>query len=124
VKIEIHQAKAERIERSLAKCSASDYETVIEGAMLAGTHWLNVLLHCAGFRDVENDVVHAEFVSLGERCKLSVALPEALKTLDEIERLRTTHVRGDMLDGERAAEFALECLARLRESAHWKPAVP
>ena len=117
MKIELHQAKAERIERSLAKCTARDYETVIEAAMLAGTHRFNVLLHRAGLRDVDNDVVHAEFVSLGERRKLSVALPDALNALDEIERLRTTHVRGDMPDGERAAGFALECLARLRDPA-------
>ena len=117
MKIEAHRAKAESIERSLAKCSAGDYETVIEGAMLAGTHWFNAVLHRAGLRDTENDAVHAEFVSVGERRRLSVVLPEVLHALDQIERLRTTHVRGDMPDGERAARFALERLAILRESA-------
>lgn len=85
--------------------------------MLAGTHWFNVVLHRAGLREVDNDAVHAEFVSIGERRKMSLAVPEALRALDEIERLRTTHVRGDMPDGEQAAKFALECLAGLRESA-------
>src|SRR5688572_13912542 len=95
VKIDAHQTKAERIERSLAKCTLSDYETVIEGAMLAGTHWFNVLLHRMALRGVENDAMHAEFIPHGERRKLSVAIPRELQALDEIERLRTTHVRGD-----------------------------
>ena len=43
-----HRAKAERIERSLAKCGPTDYEMKIEAAMLAGTHWLNLALHRMG----------------------------------------------------------------------------
>jgi hypothetical protein len=117
VKIDAHQAKAQRIERSLAKCTLSDYETVIEGAMLAGTHWFNVLLHRRALRDVENDAMHAEFISHGERRKLSLAIPDALRALDEIEALRTTHVRGDMPDGEQAAKTAFQSLAVLREAA-------
>jgi hypothetical protein len=105
------------VESSLAKCTDADFETVIEGAMLAGTHWFNLLLHCSGLRAAEDDAVHAEFVSLGERRKLSVIIPAALRALDEIESLRTTHVRGDMPNGEQAAQSALACLARLRETA-------
>jgi hypothetical protein len=117
LKTEAHQTKAQNIERSLAKCAAEHFEVVIEGAMLAGTHWFNIVLHRAGLRQPDNDVMHAEFVSIGERRKLSLALPAALRAMDEIERLRTTHVRGDMPDGEQAARLALECLATLRESA-------
>ena len=39
MKIDEHRAKALAIERSLARCTTADYETVIEAAMLAGTHW-------------------------------------------------------------------------------------
>ena len=109
-----HRAKVERIERSLAKCTAEDYETVIEGAMLAGTHWFNLLLHAAGLRATDNDIVHAEFVQRGERRKFALAMPEALRALDLIEHLRTTHVRGDMPDGLQAARRAFESLALLR----------
>jgi hypothetical protein len=112
--VDAHRVKAERIERSLAKCTVRDYETVVEGAMLAGTHWFNVLLHLAGLRAADNDIVHTEFIQLGERRKLALAMPESLRSLDIIEDLRTTHVRGDMPDGEGAARRALECLARLR----------
>ena len=117
MKVDAHQAKAERIERSLAKCALSDYETVIEGAMLAGTHWFNVLLHRRGLRAVENDAMHAEFISHGERRKLALAVPDALRALDAIEALRTIHVRGDMPGGEQAARSAFECLAILRDAA-------
>ena len=113
MKTEAHEAKARSIERSLAKCSVDDYETIIEGAMLAGTHWFNILLHRAGLRDADNDIVHAEFVSIGERRKLGLAAPQALSSLDAIERLRTTHVRGDMPQGEHAAGLALEYLSQL-----------
>ncbi len=114
--VEGHRAKAERIERSLAKCTLEDYETVVEGAMLAGTHWFNLLLHLRDLRAADDDIVHTEFVQLGERRKFELALPEALRSLDIVENLRTTHVRGDMPDGERAARLALECLAQLRSA--------
>ncbi len=117
MRIDAHQAKAERIERSLAKCTPADYETVIEGAMLAGTHWFNALLHRRALRTVENDAMHAEFISQGERRKLSLAIPDELRALDEIEALRTSHVRGDMPGGEEAAKTALHSLAMLREAA-------
>jgi hypothetical protein len=65
-------------------------------------------------RAADNDIVHTEFIQLGERRKLALAMPESLRSLDMIEDLRTTHVRGDMPDGEGAARRALECLARLR----------
>lgn len=115
-----HRAKAVRIERSMAKCSVTDYETVIEGAMLAGTHWFNVLLHATGLRAPENDIVHTEFVQLGERRKFALALGDEVRALDLIEALRTTHVRGDMPDGEGAAKQALEALVSLRTACERK----
>ncbi len=115
-----HRAKAERIERSMEKCSAADFETIIEGAMLAGTHWFNLLLHAAALRAADNDIVHTEFVQLGERRKFALAMPEELRALDLIEDLRTTHVRGDMPEGEAAARRALAALARLRTACEGK----
>jgi hypothetical protein len=115
-----HRAKAERIERSMAKCTPADFETVIEGAMLAGTHWFNLLLHAAGLRAPDNDIVHTEFVQLGERRKFALVLLEEMRALDLIEDLRTTHVRGDMPQGEAAAREALALLARLRAACEGK----
>lgn len=124
MKIADHQLKAASIERSLERCSVADYETVIEGAMLAGTHWFNILLHRNGLSHEERDAMHAEFLSLAERRRLAIVLPDALRALDEIERLRTRHVRGDMPDGESAAATALACLARLRQAALAAHAMP
>ena len=43
-----HRRKAERISRSLAKIGPDDYEVMIDGALLAISHWLNYALHRAG----------------------------------------------------------------------------
>jgi len=112
-----HRAKAERIEQSLRRLDASSFEAVIEGAMLAGTHWFNLLLHRTAILPEGADAMHAEFLPLSTRRRVRVLLPEPLQALDRIEALRTTHVRGDMPDGTNAARQALEALALLREHA-------
>ena len=117
MRIEEHIAKAHRIERSLARCTAADYETVIEAAMLAGTHWFNILLHRTNLLPPEHDAMHAEFLSAHHRRGAQAAVPDALQALDAIERLRTPYVRGNMPGGEGAAAQALACLARLRDQA-------
>lgn len=117
----MHTAKAERIERSLGLLDVEAFEAVIEGAMLAGTHWFNMLLHRRGLAAENADAMHAEFLTAGARRKVAVLLPAALAALDEIEALRTTHVRGDMPDGPAAARRALACLARLRDEATKRP---
>jgi len=112
-----HTAKALGIERSLARCTTSDFETVIEACMLAGTHWFNIVLHRTGVAPVERDAMHAEFLSGADRRKAQVLLPTALAALDAIEAIRTPFVRGDLDGGERAAQRALDHLAELRRAA-------
>ena len=113
----LHRSKAERIERSLGALLDEHFEAVIEGTMLAGTHWFNILLHRAKLAPDHADAMHSEFLSLGVRRKVALAMPDALKALDEIEALRTTHVRGDMPDGPNAARRARQCLDVLRRAA-------
>jgi len=117
MKIDEHRAKARNIERSLLRCTLDDYETVIEGCMLAGTHHFNILLHDRG-SPLEQDVMHAEFLSVAVRRKSRVMMPGVLEALDEIERFRTSYVRGDLPGGTQAAQRALECLDVLRSAAH------
>lgn len=117
MKAEAHRSKALRIERSLARLADRDYEAVIEAAMLAGTHWFNILLHRAQLLPETRDAMHAEFLPLGERRRVAAALPDVLAALDTIESLRTLHVRGDMAGGEGAAQTARACLERLRRAA-------
>lgn len=117
MKTEEHRSKALRIERSLARLSDADYEAFIEGAMLAGTHWFNILLHRAKLFPETRDAMHAEFLTVGERRRVAASMPDALAALDAIETLRTLHVRGDMPGGEDSAKNARQCLARLRVAA-------
>jgi hypothetical protein len=119
---QLHRDKAENIDRSLRSLDVDHFEAVIEGTMLAGTHWFNILLHRAGLAAETSDAMHAEFLSVGARRKVAVLLPTALAALDEIEALRTTHVRGDMADGPGAARRALACLAVLQEQARARAA--
>jgi hypothetical protein len=115
--VEAHRAKAQSIERSLERCTTDDYETVIEGCMLAGTHWFNIAMHAAGLLPVERDAMHAEFLTVGQRRKVACVMPEALAALDVIESMRTLHVRGDLPGGEVAARRALASLDQLRQVA-------
>ena len=117
MRIEEHIAKAQRIEHSLARCTTADYETVIEAAMLAGTHWFNVLLHRTNLLPEVEDAMHAEFLSAHNRRNAQATVPDALRALDDIERLRAPFVRGNMPGGKEAAAQALACLARLRNHA-------
>ena len=117
MRIDAHRAKAEAVERSLARIALGDYEMVIEACMLAGTHWLNLLLHAYDLSAPDHDAMHAEFMTLAERRKVMCRIPAALGALDAIEALRTTHVRGDLPGGEEAAAKALASLAVLREQA-------
>jgi len=112
-----HRAKAERIERSLAKCGPSDYEMKIEAAMLAGTHWLNLALHRMGVTPPQVDVLHTYMLTVNELRKYRVADEELVAALTEIEDMRPAYVRGNLPGGEKAAEHALHLLAVLRRKA-------
>lgn len=114
---ESHRSKAERIERSLQKCTSADYEAVIEGAMLAGSHWFNYALHAYGLRAPADDVMHAEFLTKAERTKVAVVSQELVEALEEIEAARAMFVRGSAAGGEEMARRALHLLGRIRSIA-------
>jgi len=114
---ELHRSKAERIARSLEKCTAADYEALIEGAMLAGTHWFNYALHAYGLRAPEQDVMHAEFLTKAERAKLVLVSQELVEALEEVEASRAMFVRGSAAGGEEMGRRALELLNRIRSIA-------
>lgn len=114
---EEHRAKAERIERSAAKCGPADYEMKIEAAMLAGTHWLNLALHRSGVTPPHNDILHTYMLTVNELRKYRVADEELVDALSEIEDIRPGYVRGNLPGGEKAAARALELLALLRRKA-------
>ena len=109
-----HCAAAERIERSLAKCGPADYEMKIEGAMLAGTHWLNAALHACGVTRDGDDIMHSYLLTVNEYRRLCVADESLVAALAAIEDLRPPFVRGNRDGGEAAAQRATALLALLR----------
>jgi hypothetical protein len=115
--IEKHLEAARRIEQSLKKCTDDDYEMKIEGAMLAGTHWLNAVLHGAGATGPGADVFHTYLLTVNEYRRLCVADGEMVKALSQIEDLRPPYVRGNRPGGKAAADRALELLSVIRRKA-------
>lgn len=115
--IEHHIAMAHGIEASLRKCGPDDYEMKIEAAMLAGTHWLNVLLHRLGTTAAPQDVFHTYLLTINEFRRLSVAAEQPLQALAAIEDVRPAYVRGNHPGGELAAEQALASLGLIRSAA-------
>ncbi len=112
-----HREKAERLERSLAKLRPTDWEVVIDGAMLAVSHWINWAFHTKGLTAPDDDIVHAYFVTEFERQYYGLAAgPAFLDALDEIDRMRPRCVRGNA-DGEASARRALDLVAVAREVA-------
>lgn len=114
---ELHRSKAERITRSLHKCNAGDYEALIEGAMLAASHWFNYALHAYGFYPPEKDVMHAEFLTRAERVRVALVAREMVEGLEEIEASRALYVRGSADGGEQMARRALHLLDAIRATA-------
>lgn len=106
----LHRDKAERIEHSLNKCSMTNYEALIEGAMLAGTHWFNYAVHIYGIAEPSEDTMHAEYLTGARRLKVSLIAPQMLAALDEIESMRPHFVRGDVAGCEKVGHRALELL--------------
>jgi hypothetical protein len=107
---EAHRRKAERIERSLARLSGSDYEMRVEGAMLAATHYTNMALHTLGLTPRDRDIIHTEFLQVIDYRRLRVAAPRLLEALEGLESLRAPYVRGAAPDGPIAGEKALQLL--------------
>lgn len=112
--IEQHMAAATRIERSLQKCATQDWEMKIEGAMLAGTHWLNAALHRMGVTQPAGDVLHSYLLTVNEYRRLCVAADEMVRALSDIEDLRPPFVRGNWPGAQAAADRALDLLSVMR----------
>jgi hypothetical protein len=112
-----HRQIAERIVASMGRCTDRDYEALIEGAMLAGTHWVNAALHTRNITSPETDVVHTYMLTANEFQLYRVAAGPMLDALAEIERVRPLYVRGDVPGGAAAARRAQELLLQIRDGA-------
>ncbi|MFN0163389.1 MAG: hypothetical protein ACKVQQ_19350 [Burkholderiales bacterium] len=114
---ELHRARAQRIEASLAKCGAADWEIRIEAAMLAGTHWANYALHRHGVSADAEDIVHTSMLVVNTLRKYAIVEADLMRDLGEIEELRPLFVRGDVPGGVEAADRAVDLLRAIRARA-------
>lgn len=114
---EIHRQKAERLASSLSRCLLSDYETVIEGALLSAGHWFNLALHDMDFYPPSRDVLHLTKLPLEDYLRIQAVAGDLLRAFDELEELRSPYVRGGESHGEAAAARALELLGDIRRMA-------
>jgi hypothetical protein len=85
--------------------------------MLAGTHWLNLVLHRMGVTPPQNDVLHTYMLTVNELRRYKVADEALVSALAEIEDIRPAFVRGNFPAGEKAADRAVELLGVLRAKA-------
>ena len=113
---EQHEAAAHRIEVSLRLCTPDDYEMLIEGAMLAGTHLINALMHRLRATAPQTDVMHSYLLTVNEFDRLTVAHPAAMGALRTIEKMRPAYVRGDWAGGADAGREALALLQQIRQA--------
>lgn len=113
---EQHEAVANRIEVSMRHCGPDDYEMLIEGAMLAGTHRINALMHRLQATRAEVDVMHSYLLTVNEFDRLTVAHPAAMGALRTIEKMRPAYVRGDWQGGAEAGRAALALLQQIRQA--------
>lgn len=105
MKLNDHVTKARRIEATMAAKldRDKDYELVLEGYMLAGTHLLNAILHQFSVTREEFDLRHSDMP------RLDVPIEATLRPLFEamkcIEDLRPGYLRGtkawSVEDGQR-----------------------
>ncbi len=118
MKAEAHRRKAERLGRSLAKCSAEDTELVIDGVMLAVTHWINFAFHTLELTAPDDDIMHCYFVTGFDRQYYGLAAdPVFLDALEEIDDLRPLYVRGNAAGSGAAGLRALELHEAVRDKA-------
>ncbi|QEZ46554.1 hypothetical protein [Cupriavidus oxalaticus] len=121
MKADDHRIKAERIERSMSRLGDDDWEMKIEGAMLAGTHWVNYVLHRRGVSAEDEDMVHTTMTAVNRLRKYSLAEAGLVRNLGEIEELRPLYVRGDVPDAATAAARALALLQAIGKRARTWP---
>lgn len=91
--VEQHTSKAQRVLTSLSKLHfPEDYLAIIDGAMVAGYHLGNALLHKSSVSDTD--------LHFNSPSKLGMPIPDlpatlqpAFKAFTELERLRFVYVR-------------------------------
>jgi hypothetical protein len=117
MKISAHLRHAAELRRAILGLGVSDIELIIEGAMLAGTHYMNAGLHMHGATPAHEDVVHAEFMNSAQVATLNQACVRMWQALYIIEGLRAWYVRGDERSHDGVLQRVLACLETLHSES-------
>ena len=108
MRIADHVTKARRIEGTMTRKvdRDSDYEIFVEACMLAGTHWLNALLHKLSVTKEAADLLHSDKPQL--QVPVRADLRPVFAAMKLIEDLRPDYLRGtkrwSVDDGRRCME--------------------
>jgi len=115
MKIETHQKKIERFERTMAKLNPKeDSETLIEDYMLTASHFINAAMHKLGTLREDKDIKHNQLFGFLKRESLLKDKSEEVSSLiQEIEQLRPSYVYGKGENGN-AAKKAEEAFNKVR----------
>ncbi|MEK6591850.1 MAG: hypothetical protein AABZ67_02085 [Pseudomonadota bacterium] len=116
--IEQHTAKAQRVLSSLAKLHfPEDYLALIDGAVVAGYHLGNALLHKHG---VSDSALHFNSPSKLEVpiSGLPAAIQPAFKAFAELERLRFEYVRNPSCYEPAVADLVKRNLDAMKRTNH------
>ena len=117
MKINAHLHHAAELRRAILGLDESDIELIIEGAMLAGTHYMNAGVHMLGATLADEDIVHAEFMNGAQVATLNPACLRMWQALFVVEGLRAWYVRGDEASDKGVLQRVFMCLEILRSES-------
>lgn len=117
MRITDHVTKARRIEETMNRKldRDADYEIFIEACMLAGTHWLNALLHKLSITKESSDLLHSDKPPLP--APVSAELQPYFAAMKLIEDLRPGYLRGTKAWSADDGRRCLECYRRVKAYA-------
>ncbi len=96
MKLETHQKKIKRFEKTISKLDyTDDSEMLIEAYMLAAAHIINAAMHKLGALKEDKDIKHNQLFGFLKRENLLKEQSEEVASLiQEIEQLRPSYVYG------------------------------
>ena len=109
-----HVTKARRIEKTMNRKldRDADYEIFVEACMLAGTHWLNALLHKLAITAEGADLLHSDKPPLPG--PVATELKPYFAAMKLIEDLRPGYLRGTKAWSADDGRRCLECYQRVK----------
>jgi hypothetical protein len=114
MRIADHVTKALRIEETMNRKldRDADYEVFVEACMLAGTHWLNAVLHKLAITSEGSDLLHSDKPPLP--VPPGPELRPYFAAMKFIEDLRPGYLRGTKAWSANDGKRCLECYRQVK----------